>query len=163
MPNISNNNSPATIELDSDSVSALAKRIALTSIQTSLDDIMSTRERLIFMASAIKALKEKMDAALIEWLEANGEIRIGSRKIFVGHKKDTKCKSLRPALEALMNECGGDWELFCSCMASDAIKHGAAKSVMGEKWSEHFEVRHKPEIKEVVDVDEKFLKPKGKH
>lgn len=163
MPKIATNHDGA--------LSELARCITATAIATPLDEVLETRMKLAFMQEQIKELKARLDEKLAEWIEANGEIRFGSKRLYVGVKKDTKCRALRPAMEALLNACGGDWEQFCECMASSAIKYGAAKSVMGEEvWKEHFEVVEKTELKEgepvkvkgLIEIDDNFLPRKRK-
>lgn len=147
----------------------LATSVARMEVATSLDEVMELRERLAFMAAQIKGLQVNLETKLMEWINVNGPIQIGTRKIYVGSKRDTHCRALRPALEALMVECGGDWEAFCECLSSGAIKYGAAKTVMTpEVWGQHFEVVTKTELKDgiekpmkqIVDMDEQFLKRK---
>lgn len=143
-------------------LASLAARVASTEIETPVDDVLELRENLSFMLTQIKGLQKNLDERLIEWIRANGTIEYGTKKIYVGTKKDTKCKALRPALEALMIACGGDWEKFCECMASGAIKYGAAKTVLGDEWGDHFETVEKSELKEVCEVDTKFLPQRSK-
>lgn len=161
----------SAIQLTSTSLDGLQVAVSLVAVNSPVEQVMDLREKLAFMAGQIKALQQSMDARLMEWIEANGAITIGTRKIYVGTKKDTKCKDLKPALVALLEASGGDWEAFAECLSSNAIKYGAAKTVLGEDvWAQHFEVVTKTELKEgeekpvkqLVDFDEKFLPKKTK-
>lgn len=151
-------------------VEALALRVVEMETTTAKEEVLDLREILAFMAGQMKELRERLDEKLIDWIDANGAIQVGSRRIYVGTKKDTKCRALKPALQALMESSGGDWEQFCACLSSNAIKYGAAKTVMTpDVWATHFEVVEKTELKEdgkekpirqIVDLDETFLKRK---
>jgi hypothetical protein len=132
------------------------------------DDLLMLRDRLTFMASQISTLRKAVDERLIE---QNVNATIGTRRIFVGSKKDTKCRDVKAALQQLLESSGGDWDIFTQAIASNGIKYGAAREIMGEPvWGKHFEVITKMELREgvekpikvLVDMDSTFIKPKNR-
>lgn len=148
----------------------LEAQVASVEITTPLDRVLEVRSNLAFVMEQAKLLKSKLDDALFQWVEANGEITIGSKRIFIGKKKDTKVVDLRLAVEALLNSCSGDFDDFCKCLSSGALKYGACKSYMGEEvWAQHFVIEEKKQlnekgeeqpVKELVEIDENFLRTK---
>jgi hypothetical protein len=124
------------------------------------DDLLMLRDRLTFMVSQISTLRKAVDERLIE---QNVNATIGTRRIFVSHPKtDKPITPYAQAAQAILNKCGGDWSVFAQAHSVNALKPGACKEILGpELWAEHFETVVKSSIKEVVEVDEKFLpKPK---
>ena len=149
---------PKTSTSRDGALNELAMRIASVELSTPVGDILETRMMLSFMSEQVKELKARMDAALTEWIAANGPIEWGTKRIILSKKKDTKCRDTKAALVALLEASGGDWAMFAQAIASNGIKYGAAREIMGEQvWQQHFEVIEKSEVKEVVEVDTKFL------
>lgn len=144
---------------------SLESRVKLVELETPLDSLMNLRENLAFMKGQISELSKQLDAKLIEWINKNGAITIGTRRIFVGEDKSTKCKDVKAAMQALLEASGGDWDQVVQCLSANAIKHGAARTVLEDKWGDHFEVIEKTELKEgvekpvkqIVDMDTQFI------
>jgi len=162
---------PKTATHPSGLLTDLERSVAMLELTAPQDALLELRDRLSFLRNSLKTLSDSLEEKFIEWINVNGEITYGTKRLYVGSKKDNKCVDQRAALEALMQVCGGDWEQFCGCLASGAIKPGAAKQVMGEEtWSKHFQVVEKTELKDgvakpvkgLIEVDTKFVKPKGK-
>ena len=152
---------------DGSKIASDIARLGMFDLETTNDDLLQLRETLIYMKRTITDQLNALEQAMID---RNVSATIGTRRIFVGTKKDTKCRAIRPALEALLQCCGGDWDEFANALSSNAIKYGAAKQVMPpDVWAAHFEVVEKMElrdgeekpVRQLVDVDEQFIK-KGK-
>lgn len=161
---------PAATYPDSTSpLNDLANQVNAIEIAVPVDQVLETRQKLQYMEERIKALKSNLDARLLAWIEKNGSIEYGTKRIYVATKKDKVCKALRPAVEALLGACGGDFDRFCQALSSNALKQGACNEIMGDAlWQEHFAVVEKTElkdgevkaIKQVVEADTNFIKPK---
>lgn len=155
------------------SVKALSERVEQIHNELSMDDVLTIRGDVQFLTGqiteAVKFLKQNLDEACQRWIEANGAIQCGTKRLYVGPVKNTKCRALPAAVKALLDSVGGDFDQFCECLSSGALKYGACKQVMGEEtWAQHFEVTEKSELKEGVatpvkvlhEVDEQFLPKK---
>lgn len=151
-------------------LTSIEQQVNAVEVSMSMDAVLEAHNALDFLSTRIREMRKSMDARLIEWIEANGPITFGTRRMYVGTKKDTKVVELAPAVEALMNDCGGDFEMFCRCLSVNAIKHGAAKTVMKpENFNKHFQTITKTELREgvetpakqLVEVDEAFM-PRNK-
>jgi hypothetical protein len=146
------------IPVSGTSLEALAKRVSAVEIDTPLETVLDTQGKLDFMLNAIRDLKSKLTEQLILWIEANGDITVGTRRLYVGTRRETKCRDLRPAIEALLNDCDGDIDKLCRCLSVNAIKAGAAKIVMTEQhYDQHFQVVEKTELREGVETPVKSL------
>lgn len=89
-----------------------------------------------------KLAEDALEAFLIGWMPEKkvGELRIGSKKWWVGKKKKTpKCRSVPRTLEAIMVATGGDYEAACNTLSSNAIKYGEARKILGKAYPDHFE------------------------
>ena len=112
----------------------------------------------------IKAWEAQFEAAMIEWIDANGDFEINGVRYYVGPEKKVKCIHLKAALEALMEKCGGDWDVFVGCLSSNALKPGAAREVFGAEFDTHFATTTETDLKTgkpakgLHVVDTKFLK-----
>ncbi len=126
--------------------------------------VLNILTRVEFAMEQAKALKATLEARLLPWLQANGPLTLGTIRYYAGTTKVTKCRDVAKALEALMDAAHGDWALICSCLSSNALKHGAAHKVLTpEEWDQHWQIEEVPDLKEgkpitkVQRVDTKFL------
>jgi hypothetical protein len=117
-----------------------------------------------FMGMA-REMKAKLEQALIEYIEANGDITIGTVRYYVGHPKETKCVNVAGAVEALLQATGGDFEKVCECLSGSAVKPGATRKVLPEDvFAGLFETTEKVTLEEgkpkkaVQKIDTKYLK-----
>lgn len=142
----------------------LETAIARIEPTTPIDDVAYALNRLDSYMQFGRELKQRLEEAVIDWIQANGDLVIGDVRYYVGVRKTTKCIDVAAAVDALLAASGGDMQAFVACLASDALKHGAAKKVLGEQWDRYFKVEAKPKLeneqpkKELMKVDERFVK-----
>lgn len=109
-------------------------------------------------------MKLMLEEKLVENLSANGPVMVGDVQYRAGVKKTTKCMNLPGAVQALLESVGGDFDAFCQCLSSNAIKYGAAREPLGERWDEFFKVEEQLELvegkakKSLIEVNTKFLR-----
>lgn len=119
-------------------------------------DAMSPEEAGEFY-SRVAALKaefrewcQALDESMVEYVQSNGDVPIqtadGTKRLYVGVEKRTKCPDPKATLQAMFEASGGDFDAVARCLASGAWKHGACRPVLGERWGECFTVE------EVVDL-----------
>jgi hypothetical protein len=125
----------------------LTNDIKLLDTDLSHDEVLSVYNRVLAARAAIAALKKRMDEALIDWIKVNGPLFIGDQMVYAGKDKRTKCVDIPGCLEAILTEVGGDFTAFCSLLASQPIKYGAAKQVLGDQWSRYFVVEEGDKVK----------------
>lgn len=160
---------PTTTGPDGLTLQSLECRVKLVEIETSVDDLLTLDSNLSFMAGQIKSLRDELNKRMIEWINKHGPITIGTRTIYVGEDKTTKCKDVKAAMQALLEASDGDWDRVVQCLSANAIKHGAAKAVLEGDWDTHFEVVKKAKleegeekpVKKIVDMDTQWIKKKG--
>lgn len=137
---------------------ALALSVNAVEVSAPVEVVLEARSKLAFMAEQVQAMKKRLDAQLIDWIEANGAITCGTKRLYVWNKKETKCNDLAKAIECLMNDCNGDFDMLCRCLSVNAIKYGAAKTVMKpEHYEQHFTQIVKTELREGVETPVKQL------
>lgn len=108
---------------------------------------LSAREPLLDVRSGVKLLQERLkhlsaeiEQALIENIDAHGEIDIGDgKRLYVGRDRSYKCRSVEQTFEALFETVGGDQALLCEHLSSGAWKPGACKRTLGERFVEMFD------------------------
>lgn len=102
----------------------------------------------------LKDAEEQLEEFCLTWMPANHvkELRIGDEVKYPGEKSREKCRNIAAAVTALYEATGGDFEAFCDCLSSNAIKYGAAKKALGDKYRDHFET--------IIEMDLITQKPK---
>lgn len=139
-------------------LTAIAGRVQAINDALPLEEVLTTLQKLEFMQGQIKALKSSLDARLVEYIQANGDIQIGTRRLYVGTKKTTKCVDVQAAVKAILEDCGGDVDMMARCLSSDALKFGASKTVLKpENYDKFFKVTPKTELREGVETPVKQL------
>lgn len=132
----------------------------------------ATREEVIEALNVRAAMKTRMkevdaafEAAVIAWIQANGEIECGDIRWYVGPEKKTDCYDQEETLRALLETGGVDG--VAACLASGAFKPGACRKVLGDQWEDYFLTTEKPDLKTgkpkhgLRSVDKRFLPPVG--
>lgn len=126
------------------------------------------------------ALKERvrevcdgLDAFLLEWIPANGEIEIGEKRWYVAPVKKVKCRDVARAAQCIAGVFGiphtADLAAFVSLLASDALKQGAVRKALEERglpdmFDELFETTVEKDVqtgkplKRVHEVNDAFTK-----
>lgn len=82
---------------------------------------------------AVAALSQRMEAAVIAWIGANGEIEDGDNRYYVGTSKTTKCVDVKATLDRLLTVTGGDLDAVNSCLSTGAFKPAATLAVLGSE------------------------------
>jgi len=143
-------------------LTAAIERIELSAPIEVVADVQGRVENFLRVA---KQLKAACEVRIIEYVKANGPYTVGDNvtKTVKAEKKE-KPKDLRATVEACMIAANGDLDLFTGLIASDGIKPGAAKRLLGEAFDEHFEttwrdvlVDGKPGLK-LVTQNTQFIK-----
>lgn len=145
------------------SIATLEEQCLSITNDMTVEQVMEIRERLMFAETRVKEAKASLNAALMDYIDANGPFVVGDTRFYNGVKKTTKCKSVPKCVEALLTANSGDFDEFCKVLAAQPIKHGAAKGILGDAWDEHFEVIEQQDVKtgkpkrETKAVDTRFL------
>jgi hypothetical protein len=139
--------------------------VATIELDTPADHVALTIGRIDDAIRRAKELKAELEATLLEWIPANGgELIIGDVRYYVGPDKKVKCRSISATVTALMEISGGDYDAFCECLSANAIKPGAARKLLADKFDEFFETTEtldlktgKP-LKKVQAINTRFLR-----
>lgn len=86
------------------------------------------------------------DEASLDYLQRHGSVTTQTERYYVGTKRTTKCRDARATIEAILTATGGDLDRLCSLLASQPLKHGGCKAVLGNEWDKHFETVEVPDV-----------------
>lgn len=110
--------------------------------------VLLVRDWVLSAQSKLRDLKQLLDEQLIAWIESNGDLVIDEQsRLYVGREKVTKCRDVGACLQALFDLAEGEYEKVVQCLSTTAIKHGAARSVLGDEYAKHFTEEVKADIK----------------
>lgn len=136
---------------------AKVRRIVTASIEDVADAIVT----LDGLAARIKELQADAKAAMLERIRDSGPFQIGEFLYQLTKPRKVKCRDATAPMKVLLEVTGGDLDKINECLASDAWKHGAIKSVLeeckapGETWDTLFEVSYGDKL-EVTKVNLAF-------
>jgi hypothetical protein len=118
--------------------------------ELSHDQVLAVWDKAQFFARETKRIKDLVEAEVLRWVQAHGELNCGNGvRYYAGIDKTTKCQNVPAAVEALMTACEGDFTRFCDTLASNAIKHSAAKKILApEVYDGLFKVIEKDVLEE---------------
>jgi hypothetical protein len=108
---------------------------------------LAAREGLLDVRSGIKSLQERLrglsaevEAALVDNIEAHGDIDIGEgKRLYVGWDRSYKCRSVERTFEAVFESVGGDQQRMCEHLSTNAWKPGACRKTLGDRFDDVFE------------------------
>lgn len=118
------------------------------------------------LSEVARELKRRVDAAAIDYIQANGEIQIGPRRFYVSEgTKSTKCIDTRKTYEKVMEVAGDNVDAVLDCLCSDPWKPAKTMKLIGDGADKFFETTRKPKLNQegqpepVLNVvDQRFIK-----
>lgn len=96
------------------------------------DAVLSAMNLVRRLGEIHRDLKDRLEAASIQWIEVNGDLTDGEVRYYVAPNKSTKCVDLRGTFQALLDKSGGDLDSVVLCLSSGAFKPSATKEVLGD-------------------------------
>jgi hypothetical protein len=134
-----------------------AERNMLTAIESitleaTIDQVAHASAYIEHHLRLAKEMKRLCDDAMIAWVKVNGPLVVGDNvtKVIKQEKSEKpKDKSHQPVLSAAFDAAGGDMALVAGLIASDGIKPGALKRLVGqEKFDELYETTWKDVLRD---------------
>jgi hypothetical protein len=100
-----------------------------------LDDCAAALAAVEALERRAKQLKASLEDALIAHIRATGQdLVIGEIRYYAGHRKSVKCLDVPATFDAAVEAAGGDLgRVLNECLASDALKPGAVKALIGDE------------------------------
>ena len=129
--------------------------------ESTLEQVLETMNQIDIVLERAKEAKANFKADLLAWIQASKPFEFGGKKYFVGKKKKTKCVNVAACIESLLDKLDGDFDEFVQLLASQPIKHGAAREVLGDDWTIHFETTTE-DVLELKKIPTNLL-PKGRN
>lgn len=131
----------------SDLLVIVADRCAeVQSGMASADDVLRALDFLKQLKDATKKASDEMEAAVIGWIAANGDLSDGKVRYYVAPNKTTKCLSVRTTLEAIFEAKDGDLDALMDCLSSNPFKPSTTMKLIGARAEECFKTE------EVLDL-----------
>ncbi len=131
----------------------------------SVDEVMTIYERVQFAKQETRRIEADLKEAMVEYIQANGPIEVGTKKYYVGDDKTTKCVNVASTVNAILSATYGDVGRLAELMSAQPFKHGACKMVLtADMHSQLFVTETKPKLKEgkavkqLQVIDTQYLK-----
>jgi hypothetical protein len=128
------------------------------------DDALTALAFIGRLKELTRELNASVEQGVMEWIIRNGDLVDGEIRYYIGPEKKTKCNSNRQTLEAVLESVGGDMDAMAECLASDAFKPGACRTILGDSFEQHFTTTTKDDLKtgkpvrKLQRVDQKFIR-----
>lgn len=138
------------IQPSEQTIPELTKRVLSLGTKAPKEDVAAMLDLIACYKRRIKEVDDLFEKMAIEWVEANGDLDIGNGiRYYVGTPSTTKCIDKKTALVGLLEATAGDVDALCEHLASDPIKHGAArKTLPPEVYAKCFETTTKKTLEE---------------
>jgi hypothetical protein len=102
------------------------------------DDVLRAMAQVQHCKHAVAALHQRMEAAVIQWIQTNGDLEEGDNRYYVGTEKRTKCVDVKATLTKLLDVTGGDLDAVMACLSTGAFKPAATLEVLGDDGRDLF-------------------------
>lgn len=128
------------------------------------DHVAAALDEVAALKSRVKEIESDVETAAAAFVTANGPVRMGNIEWRMSQVKSIKCNDIKNAVGALLDATGGDLDKLTECISSNGIKHGAARTVLGEAvFASHFTTTIKQDLegkplKELTRIDTTFTK-----
>lgn len=134
-------------------VTELATRDDLT-----MDDLLMLYMKLDGVIKRARDAKAQLESFMVGWMPAHcPEARIGDELFCVGKRKTEKDRNVGATIRAILEAVGGDEQALMDCLSVNAVKAGAAKKVLGDRFDDFFETTYGDKL-EVKRINTKFIK-----
>lgn len=145
-------------------LATLDREVLEISDHSDAQDVCELIDKIDFAKRSMRELDALLKEKLIDWINANGELTIGTKRYYVGSTKKTKPVDLEKLTEAAITACQGDFSAFVEALSANAYKPGACKKILGDEWGKHFVVETIDDVKtgkpkkDVKVIDERFTR-----
>lgn len=148
-------------------ITVIANRVGELEPDMGLDAFLEARSKIDFIKERIREVDAEWTDRMIELVEINGgRMTAGPKTYYVGDEKKEKNNDVRKTAEEVLTVSGGDLDLFCTTLSTNAFKPGATKKLLGdEKFKECFTVTYEKKLKsdgtaqkQLHVIDERFLR-----
>jgi len=85
------------------------------------------------LAQRVRELREAHRRRAVEWLETHGSYRDERRVVTLTPKRTVRLRDVERALSDAIEATGGDVGALSEMIASNGVKHGAFRRVVGEE------------------------------
>lgn len=119
----------------------------LTAPNATAEDFLTALDTEAALKAIVREYGDRLKEAAIEYINKHGPVETVTTRFYVGNKRTTRCRDTERAVRAILEATGGDFDRMMGCLASQPLKHGECRSVLGNDWGRHFEVVETPDLK----------------
>ncbi len=120
-----------------------------------LSEVLTTRAR---------EIRQMVERIAIQWINANGPMRMGDMLYTVGHYKTVHCTDVPRCVDLVLEASGGDMAGLIANLRTDPFKYGSVRSAIGPSlFHQVFREETKPVLragvpqKQLVRTNLRFL------
>ena len=114
---------------------------------TPTDLLLDLGDRIAAARELVKEINRRWEAAMVERIDRDGPIKCGEILYRVGEPPKTTCLNLPGAVQAVLENVGGDFDLFCQHLSANALKHGAcSKTLPPDVYAALFHTEHEKKL-----------------
>jgi hypothetical protein len=140
-------------ELASMTLSELEAGVRAIDDATAADDLLLWLGRASCLLWRAKRLKADLEARVVAWIGAHGDLVAGEVRYTTGHHAITRCVDVTLGVEALLAAAGGKPAGLAAYLKSDPFKYGSCRSVLTpSQYRRVFRTEVKVELREGVPV-----------
>lgn len=112
------------------------------------DDVLTTIGIVDRLKELTRELSAKSEAAILAWIEQNGDIESGEVRYYAGTNKTVRCRDHDGTVQAILAATGGDVSAVAKCLASSAWKHAACRELLpADEYESLFELKETLDLK----------------
>lgn len=112
------------------------------------DQVCEVWTRVENAKAAARELGQLLEGAIIEWIEANGDLTIGDQRYYVGTERKVTCTDNAGTMDAVLFAGGGEEAALLECLSSQPWKHGAVRGLIGDDdFNRLFKTEVRPDLK----------------
>jgi hypothetical protein len=105
------------------------------------EQIVTALDLVDMLKEAVDALGEQAEAAAIRYINANGDIEVGTVRYYVGTTRTTKVVDAAATCAELLDRVGGDFKEFTATLVAQPFKPNAARTVLGDSYNRFFHTK----------------------
>lgn len=144
-------------------LSPISVAVARVEPGCAIDAVAEALGKVHWAKQQLAEIEAELKARLLARVLTGGAFVVGEQRFYADYPKQTKCLSVRDAVESILQHNGGDFDGLVACLSANAIKHGAtAKVLPPDVYARCFKTKRVAKLgqepaKELMTVDTRYL------
>lgn len=129
------------------------------------DDVLILLNSASALEAEVETLCKSARKISADWIKENGPLQSGNLRWSMAKSKSYKCRSNSDAINKLLAAAANQrpdedaWSIVEQCLSANAIKPGAARTLLGDTFGEVFDTIESEELK-LTKTNMDFVKSK---